>query len=140
MSFSSLFWGILRPRKFICIPVATGLTRQSCAYCCNQNPSGNLLQCTSCRQIAYCSKECQVKAWPLHKVHCKQLSNVKQELTSTEPGLDVRKRTCCMLTLHCWFQLHKEIHRFKPKPLQLPFGHHYLAMEYVRITPPHLST
>jgi hypothetical protein len=32
---------------------------------------GKLQECTRCRAVRYCGKECQVKHWPVHKAPCK---------------------------------------------------------------------
>jgi hypothetical protein len=34
---------------------------------------GKLRECTGCRSVRYCGKECQLKHWPLHKAPCKGL-------------------------------------------------------------------
>ena len=42
-----------------------------CAYCdaiANKEP---YKKCAKCRHAAYCSKECQIKHWPVHKTVCK---------------------------------------------------------------------
>jgi hypothetical protein len=35
--------------------------------------------CTGCRAERFCSKECQKKTWPAHKITCKTLSNLRAE-------------------------------------------------------------
>jgi hypothetical protein len=32
----------------------------------------NMMHCNQCRQTRYCSRECQVKHWPIHKIVCMQ--------------------------------------------------------------------
>lgn len=47
-------------------------------YCCNDDcPLPNqrairskMVHCTGCRNVNFCSRECQVAAWPTHKGHC----------------------------------------------------------------------
>ena len=39
---------------------------------------GKLLNCSKCNWAHYCSKECQVAAWPAHKSRCKELQAGKQ--------------------------------------------------------------
>jgi hypothetical protein len=42
-------------------------------YCANIGCSGaGLKKCASCLEVFFCSKECQVAAWPAHKVDCKR--------------------------------------------------------------------
>lgn len=38
-----------------------------------ENPEGKLMKCAACKSVAYCSRECQKKAWKKHKVDCKRL-------------------------------------------------------------------
>ncbi|KAK5680920.1 hypothetical protein LTS10_006678 [Elasticomyces elasticus] len=38
---------------------------------------GMLFKCGRCKSVMYCSKECQVKDWPLHKDVCKALGKVR---------------------------------------------------------------
>jgi hypothetical protein len=44
-----------------------------CSFCgAFQSPGVRLSLCSSCQQqgARYCSKECQAKAWPVHKMEC----------------------------------------------------------------------
>lgn len=45
-----------------------------CAECkVPQTPSRQLLNCSGCRSVLYCSKECQLKNWKAgHKIECKK--------------------------------------------------------------------
>ncbi|KAK5713253.1 hypothetical protein LTR15_011616 [Elasticomyces elasticus] len=38
---------------------------------------GMLFKCGRCKSVMYCSKECQVKHWPLHKDVCKALGKAR---------------------------------------------------------------
>ena len=40
--------------------------------CCRKDV-GKVQVCSGCKLVAYCSKECQRKAWPVHKIACKSL-------------------------------------------------------------------
>lgn len=40
-----------------------------CLYC---NYKGCKLRCSGCKFVYFCNQECQKKAWPLHKQHCKR--------------------------------------------------------------------
>eukprot|EP00928_Gymnodinium_smaydae_P030156 TRINITY_DN22490_c0_g1_i1.p1 TRINITY_DN22490_c0_g1~~TRINITY_DN22490_c0_g1_i1.p1 ORF type:complete len:479 (+),score=119.49 TRINITY_DN22490_c0_g1_i1:96-1532(+) len=37
---------------------------------CGVAPEANLLTCTGCRKVDYCSRECQKAAWKVHKTAC----------------------------------------------------------------------
>jgi ankyrin repeat protein len=42
-------------------------------YCANISCTGaGLKKCASCLEVFFCSKDCQVAAWPEHKVDCKR--------------------------------------------------------------------
>lgn len=40
-----------------------------CLYCGNKS-AGN--RCAQCKHVYFCDAECQKKAWPIHKKHCKR--------------------------------------------------------------------
>lgn len=40
-----------------------------CLYCDNKS-AGN--RCAGCKHVYFCNAECQKKAWPIHKKHCKR--------------------------------------------------------------------
>eukprot|EP01122_Echinamoeba_exundans_P004502 TRINITY_DN14558_c0_g1_i1.p1 TRINITY_DN14558_c0_g1~~TRINITY_DN14558_c0_g1_i1.p1 ORF type:complete len:219 (+),score=31.46 TRINITY_DN14558_c0_g1_i1:130-786(+) len=42
----------------------------TCAKCGNPN---NLMQCSGCKRVRYCGRECQVSHWKVHKAACKRL-------------------------------------------------------------------
>lgn len=51
-------------------------------------------RCSRCHSDRYCSRECQVKAWPRHKAKCKKLCDelsvgVKQSSISTPKILEI---------------------------------------------------
>jgi hypothetical protein len=56
---------------------------RACANCENYNWSqpadlSNLLTCSKCKFISYCTKECQLEHWvKVHKLHCKYLADQK---------------------------------------------------------------
>ena len=45
--------------------------RMVCAYCNTIANKESYKKCAKCRHAAYCSKECQIKHWPVHKTVCK---------------------------------------------------------------------
>eukprot|EP00092_Neocalanus_flemingeri_P007355 GFUD01007942.1.p1 GENE.GFUD01007942.1~~GFUD01007942.1.p1 ORF type:complete len:485 (-),score=118.85 GFUD01007942.1:139-1593(-) len=63
---------------FSCIAVPDGV--KLCANCLNYSWTQltNLMQCSRCKFINYCSAECQQEHWvKVHKRHCKYLAQVK---------------------------------------------------------------
>jgi hypothetical protein len=48
-------------------------------YCicrgCGKMQINNMMRCTNCKHIYYCSKECQKIGWKFHKKDCKRISN-----------------------------------------------------------------
>ena len=55
--------------------------KSQCANCGKQAQAGvKFKQCSKCKAIGYCSKECQVEAWKLgHKKDCKRARILKFE-------------------------------------------------------------
>ncbi|KAJ7184545.1 hypothetical protein C8R46DRAFT_1064376 [Mycena filopes] len=45
---------------------------RQCARCDKTGTTKDLLLCSRCRLIHYCSRECQKQAWPTHKIVCKK--------------------------------------------------------------------
>jgi len=45
-----------------------------CIGCNKAFPKQQMLRCSGCGVIDYCSRKCQVKDWHVHKEHCKLLS------------------------------------------------------------------
>lgn len=43
------------------------------------NPEGKLMTCGGCRSVAYCSRECQKKAWKKHKTDCKAIRAQREQ-------------------------------------------------------------
>ena len=52
----------------------TGNHSHKCANCYKESET-ELLRCGKCRRVFYCSKECQLKDWKLHKKMCKEPVN-----------------------------------------------------------------
>ncbi|KAJ8539019.1 hypothetical protein ON010_g12852 [Phytophthora cinnamomi] len=46
------------------------------------NPEGKLMTCGGCRSVAYCSRECQKKAWKKHKADCKAIRAQREQAES----------------------------------------------------------
>lgn len=71
---------------------------QGCARCgavqrfSADNPEGKLMKCGGCRSVAYCSRECQKKAWKSHKTECKAIRARREQeerLTEQEQVVEV---------------------------------------------------
>ena len=47
------------------------IERSCCAaHCPNVDSSRERMQCSRCHCVFYCSRECQLRDWPLHKARC----------------------------------------------------------------------
>ncbi|KJA23791.1 hypothetical protein HYPSUDRAFT_39638 [Hypholoma sublateritium FD-334 SS-4] len=46
----------------------------SCSQCTTASERANLQRCGKCKSAWYCSKDCQKKHWPFHKIGCKETS------------------------------------------------------------------
>ncbi|TFY78061.1 hypothetical protein EWM64_g5951 [Hericium alpestre] len=55
-----------------------------CSFCYVECGAAKLRRCAVCRNVRYCSKECQIKAWKTHKGPC-QRAKIDRELR--EQGL-----------------------------------------------------
>ncbi|KAK5691385.1 hypothetical protein LTR97_011378 [Elasticomyces elasticus] len=54
------------------------MTNQVCGICglgANSTTGGELFRCSRWKHSRYCSKDCQIKDWPLHKAACKLLAD-----------------------------------------------------------------
>ncbi|TFK63413.1 hypothetical protein BDN72DRAFT_322885 [Pluteus cervinus] len=75
------------PTRTDTLPVETNGTYVpliQCQYCLRTKAEvATLSKCAGCRIELYCSKECQKKAWPTHKVKCKL--NQKARKAGNEP-------------------------------------------------------
>ncbi|KJA19000.1 hypothetical protein HYPSUDRAFT_217856 [Hypholoma sublateritium FD-334 SS-4] len=47
----------------------------SCSQCTTASEMANLQRCGKCKSAWYCSKDCQKKHWPIHKVGCRETSS-----------------------------------------------------------------
>ncbi len=74
--------------------------KSHCAICTKDAP----YKCKSCKQISYCSVDCQKKHWPNHKHYCKKLiakidrsadadshTEYMRNTTSSEESLELKK-------------------------------------------------
>ena len=55
-----------------CLPKPTGVVMSQCALC-GTTRGERMQQCARCRIETYCSKECQMQAWPQHKQACQKV-------------------------------------------------------------------
>ena len=50
---------------------AKSMEKLGFCFCCRREfPKGRMLMCSGCRFVKYCSKECQFRDWPAHKLAC----------------------------------------------------------------------
>mmetsp|Transcript_3389 Transcript_3389/g.6412 ORF Transcript_3389/g.6412 Transcript_3389/m.6412 type:complete len:230 (-) Transcript_3389:659-1348(-) len=61
----------------------------TCELTAEQAGKKKLLRCGQCRSVHYCSKLCQQKHWPSHKLKCKQLQVSSNSQLSNNPLRDV---------------------------------------------------
>jgi len=57
-------------------------SREFCRSCYKEDLKTKLFQCSRCKQVSYCSKECQKADWPNHKRSC--VSGTKRALKNAE--------------------------------------------------------
>ncbi|KAF8885784.1 hypothetical protein BD779DRAFT_1532441 [Infundibulicybe gibba] len=60
-------------RPLILEKTAQHLTPSACCTACNGPGKPELLACSACKQIKYCSAACQKNHWKVHKVQCKMV-------------------------------------------------------------------
>ena len=53
--------------------ITAKLARDICSWCGKTEENDRLLECSSCRNILYCSNRCQRAAYPEHKLVCDQM-------------------------------------------------------------------
>ena len=58
-----------------------------CSCCLKLDCQVQLLQCSSCQSVRYCSVRCQKTHWPKHKVLCKAIKELSDRESSKEKGL-----------------------------------------------------
>ena len=70
------------------------VTNPPCAFC----GKASFETCTNCMATHYCSKACQVKHWPVHKIPCKESPIYKknQELAALKKVLAEQEETLGM--------------------------------------------
>ena len=56
--------------------------KKSC-LCCLKKVEGSL-RCSKCRTALYCSRECQLKHWPVHKNICQDSNNTENNIEKLE--------------------------------------------------------
>jgi len=82
-----------------------------CGGCQKSGDSHELSKCGKCRLVTYCSRECQVNAWPLHKLYCKRAC---QQNPQNKSFLKLAKD--CARALRCFE--HLKLNRSELHPTQ----------------------
>ena len=62
-------------------------TQKHCHQCDkmqDQVKTGSLKFCGRCRTVYYCSRECQEKDWPIHKLGCKKVNEIGKDSNITK--------------------------------------------------------
>lgn len=57
-------------------------SKDQCAGC--GKVEGKMLKCAKCKNVMYCSRECQKKDWKAHKAHCGSLKRDRRHSKRTE--------------------------------------------------------
>ena len=60
-----------------------------CNHCGYIGKEGALQKCGRCKDAYYCSKECQVEHWKLHKKECPEMKHTGIQSTSIFTGKDL---------------------------------------------------
>ena len=56
-----------------------------CANCCKKQPPNiKFLVCSECKNIHYCSKECQIKNWRSHKELCRYAKQINEKIEKNQ--------------------------------------------------------
>ena len=54
--------------------------KENMCHTCHKVAQDNALKtCSRCKKVKYCSKECQVKDWKLHKKNCRKIVKVPKK-------------------------------------------------------------
>src|SRR5260221_10863486 len=87
-----------------------------CFICANSSTTHTLFYCSGCRNVRYCSKECQKKHWPEHKEECKT-KKMQGEVTIDETN----KRTAIIDSIPTTKLLRYGLHLLIPDTLVVTF-------------------
>ncbi|KAJ7445084.1 hypothetical protein FB451DRAFT_69852 [Mycena latifolia] len=69
-----------------------------CSHCFKDpSPKKPFPMCSACKEASFCSKECQAKAWPLHKTFCQWRKESAARMANAPsspsfPPFEIRKR------------------------------------------------
>ncbi|RDB16942.1 hypothetical protein Hypma_002611 [Hypsizygus marmoreus] len=61
--------------------------QKACHWCGKKQEDKAFQACSRCKEVIYCSKECQVASWPHHKAGCKLSSQNKEVLGAQSPAM-----------------------------------------------------
>ena len=67
-----------------------------CNGCLKFDCHMELLQCSACQSVHYCSVQCQKAHWPKHKVLCKAIKELPAKGACKEKGLETSKMRVCL--------------------------------------------
>nr|GAT47554.1 predicted protein [Mycena chlorophos] len=79
-------------------PASQGDSIAECAHCRKAPEEGrSFAVCAGCKQMSFCSKQCQKDAWPAHKAFCKQRQAIMDSKANTPssasfPSFQIRRR------------------------------------------------
>jgi len=89
---------------------SSGDQARHCQACEKTAPEIKLFWCARCKQVSYCSKECQTSNWKSHKVFCNNqvgANNSLQHLANAAPGTVERETYEVEARLKRWVELYR---------------------------------
>ncbi len=63
---------------------------KKCDYCKTVLTRESHLVCKTCREAVYCGKECQTKAWPVHKTICVSQETIEANMPTREITQEIK--------------------------------------------------
>ena len=81
--FFSFMQNLCTRHQTLC--VQSGVMKK-CGQCGKRGDTNTLRRCSRCQAIRYCSRDCQARHWPQHKVTCTPTTNPAASPASAKTG------------------------------------------------------